>query len=76
MFQGRGFDISPVTIENPEGKKEYQTIQEALYEKSRPIRSSLLTYYDMVLRELPTQDPEMVGKTLYAGSNSSTTTAS
>lgn len=43
------YGFSPIEVENPEGRKEYQICQAELHRKSLPIRKSLLHHYDKVL---------------------------
>lgn len=41
-----GFPIDPVCIETEDGRREYQRLQQQLYEQGLPIRRRLLSIFD------------------------------
>lgn len=50
-YSDRRFDLSPIKVETAEGRVQYQHIQEGLWQKSIPLRASLIEEYEKVLRQ-------------------------
>lgn len=46
LYTPLGFPIDPVCIETEDGRREYQRLQQQLYEWGLPIRRRLLRIYD------------------------------
>ena len=48
-FDGQGFDLSPITVETADGRKQYQREQAALHLRAVPIRARLLLEYEAAI---------------------------
>ncbi len=59
-FEGQpgGFDLRPVRVETPAGRRLYQREQAALAQASRPVRRRLLDAYEACIRVWDAQERE------------------
>lgn len=46
----RDHGLEPIKIETEEGRKEYKALQEAIFEKGKPVRDKLITDYGSLLK--------------------------